>query len=186
MPWPAAIHLQRYGPKVLAARICEHCFAFLMKGCVTLKCLFLRAVPTESCSNNLARMRLNHPPEHDCPVCEEHPSLVYESSVGPLQVGRAAEDTDNVVSLHFFLCAMCGRRYCAVGPDGPLASFRNQDRRPFEKQCFACGDAMKVEKIAGSPKLRGPYHRVETTLGWQCFKCGATEQFHHADVLGFE
>jgi len=141
---------------------------------------------TESCSYNLAHMRLNDPPEHECPVCEEHPSLVYESSFGPFQLSRIGEDTDNLVALYFYLCAMCGRRYCAVGSDGPLASFRNHARKPFEKRCFACGDAMRVEKTAGSPKLRGPYSGVETTLGWRCGKCGATEAFHHADVLGFE
>ena len=141
---------------------------------------------TESCSYNLAHMRLNDPPEHECPVCEEHPSLVYESSFGPFQLSRIGEATDNLVALYFYLCAMCGRRYCAVGSDGPLASFRNHARKPFEKRCFACGDAMRVEKTAGSPKLRGPYSGVETTLGWRCGKCGATEAFHHADVLGFE
>jgi len=37
-------------------------------------------------------MRLNDAPEHECPGCEEHPSLVYESSVGPARAGRPGED----------------------------------------------------------------------------------------------
>jgi uncharacterized protein with PIN domain len=137
---------------------------------------------TELSRYNRDDMRLNDPPENECPACEQHPSLVYESSVGPGRVGRPGED----VAVHFYLCAMCGRRFRVDGSGNPAAYPSNQELKPFEKKCFACGDSMRVQKIAKSPKLRGPYHRVESTLGWRCGKCGTTQEFHHADVLGFE
>jgi len=135
-------------------------------------------------------MRANDAPEHDCPDCEEHPPLVYEDSVGPAGVVGPSGRVEDGVTFHYYKCAMCGRKYRATTGE-PTVTPPNQEQKAPEKECFNCGSTMHVKRVAsgfvssGPRTLGGSYNRVETVLAWQCTKCGTTDKFEHADVLGF-
>lgn len=137
-------------------------------------------------------MRLDDAPEHDCPTCVEHPILVYQDSVGPSGFGSSMFDGTGTTT-HYYICGMCGGHFHADGAEALFASQKNNERAPFQKKCDACDSPMRVGKIAvdsvpppsGPRTFGGTYNRVETSLVWRCTKCGTTEDFKHADVLGF-
>lgn len=136
-------------------------------------------------------MRLNDSPERECPSCEGHPILVYEDSVGPAGVIGQSGRVEGGTTLHFYRCALCGRKFRASGT-GQLAA-STQDRKLPVKDCFNCGAAMRVGMVAkeGSDPSAGPrtfggsYQRVDMSFVWRCDACGATDNFHYQDVLGF-
>ena len=139
-------------------------------------------------------MRLRDAPEHDCPDCEEHPTLVYEDSVGPIRFVGTSGTVEGGTTTHYFRCAMCGGRFRATGDNRLVPSERNRDRKAPEKPCFRCEGPMRVglavqsdapPPSSGPRRFGGNYNRVESTLVWRCTKCGMTDTFKHADVLGF-
>ena len=138
-------------------------------------------------------MRLNDAPEHECPDCEDQPTLVYEDSVGPAGIIGSSGRVENGTTIHFYRCASCGGRYRAHDAVQVIRSESNAQRIAPSKKCFNCGGTMRVRKVAtdtvppssGPRTFGGSYNRVETMMAWKCENCGTTDDFKHSEVLGF-
>jgi hypothetical protein len=132
-------------------------------------------------------MRSNNAPDFDCPDCGDHPPLVYENSIGPVEPRISASDG----MIHWYRCAVCGGKYHGSTDGQPIASQSNRELERPMKKCVNCGEAMRTQRVAkefvssGPRRYGGQYERVETLLVWLCEKCGSQDEFKHVDVLGY-
>jgi hypothetical protein len=134
-------------------------------------------------------MRMNDAPEHDWPDCELHPPLVYEDSVGPgLSLVRADESrtgSRTITTGAHVRWEVCRDDWSTDGRSAEPAKESTREGMLQLRLHFARGDGRSRPVPNARRNFDGSYNRVETALKWRCTGCQTTEDFKHADLLGF-